>query len=108
MTTKITALETKVLRNIALNQYQPTNGSEPELFDDTSAVWSSCLDCGPEHIESSSIPGVMSSLSKKGLVVCSGSLKAADATVTLTRKGWDAYVEIRKARALVTSGAVAR
>jgi hypothetical protein len=63
-----TQLEAQMLRNIALNEFAPGNGRPPETFEECGTVWSDCLDCGPEKIPSKSIPGIVASLVKKGLV----------------------------------------
>jgi hypothetical protein len=86
---KLTELEAKLLRNIALNDYQPLNGGEPKLFSQTSAVWSNCLDCGPETIAKKSIPGIVASLVKKGLVWTMDA--GTDSTIALTEAGFNAY-----------------
>lgn len=92
----LTALETKLLRNIALNEYAPGNGAEPASHADCGAVWSNCLDCGPETIAPTSIPGVVASLVKKGLVWQEGS--GREAVVALTSAGFDAYRASREGR----------
>ena len=92
----LTPNETKMLRNIVLNDYQSLNGAEPASYDEVGGVWSNCLDCGPENIPASSRSGVVASLVKKGLAVVDG--RGDDATVGLTRAGYDAYVATRGAR----------
>ncbi len=86
---RITELERKLLRNIAENEYAPLNGGAPEKYDDTGAVWSNSLECGPESIKKQQVAGVVSSLLRKGLVHQEGA--GRDATVSLTREGFQAY-----------------
>lgn len=102
MNMKLTDLETKMLRNIALNDYAPGNGAEPETFADTGGVWSNCLDCGPDVVTPKSRPGVIASLVKKGLIWQEG--KGSEAVIALTRKGYDAYAATRGARNAATKG----
>lgn len=83
---KTTDLEAKLLRNIALNEFAPSNGATPETFEECGTVWSDCLDCGPEKIPSRSIPGLVASLVKKGLV---GSDRVDGCW--LTRDGFEAF-----------------
>lgn len=84
MSANVTHLERLVLVNIAENEYAPGNGMRPERADDATC-WSDSIDCGPNTIAASSIPGVVSSLSKKGLVLAGGE------GVTLTEAGFEAY-----------------
>ena len=84
--TNTTANEATILRSIARNEFSPGNGAEPESFADCGPVWSNCLDGIPAR----AIPGVVASLSKKGLVLCSGG-RADEATVALTQAGFEAY-----------------
>lgn len=71
---KTTKLEAIVLHHIAYNLFQPGNGRRPEKFSDTSAVWSNTItdSNSTEVIRDTSLPGVVSSLSRKGLVVSDG------------------------------------
>lgn len=89
--TKTTVLEMMVLDNIALNSYQPTNYGKPETFDDTSDIWSwgnLILDSSAaEKPALKSLPGIVSSLSKKGLVSI-GRGTGKDATIRLTETGF--------------------
>lgn len=82
---QITDMERKLLTNIARNEYTPVNGAEPATNDDVYAVWSNCLDCGPHKIAATSIPGILSSLVKKGLADSDGE------QVSLTDAGFAAY-----------------
>lgn len=62
----LTNLEKAVVTNILRGDYAPGGGQ-------VSPVWSSGLDCGPGKIDSKSIPGVVGSLSKKGLLATDGT-----------------------------------
>lgn len=86
-TTNLTANEAAVLHNIATNDFAPLNGDRPTTFAETGPVWSNCLGGVP----SGSIPGVVASLSKKGLVTCSGG-RGDEATVSLTEEGFAAWL----------------
>lgn len=69
-TTKLTALETAALKNLATSDYgNPT--------------WQWCATGG--IVTKSAAGGVVSSLVKKGLVVCQG--RGDDATITITAAG---------------------
>jgi hypothetical protein len=81
----LTELELRLLQNIALNDFQSCNGSEPPNFEACDPVWSNCLDCGPNDLRPRSIPGLVASLSKKGLIQTDGEC------VSLTRDGFAAY-----------------
>lgn len=80
----LTEKECKMLQNIAENDY--ADG------DPTACVWADCLDCGPNYIPLTSIPGLVASLSKKMLVNV-GDLRqpARDRGVQLTEEGLKAY-----------------
>lgn len=80
----ITDNEAKMIENIALNEYTPLNGGTPESADDT-VCWADCLECGPNHFNSTSIPGIVSSLVKKELVWTDGE------QIQLTEKGFSVF-----------------
>jgi hypothetical protein len=86
----ITSNERAVLKAIARSEYQPVNGSEPAAFADTSAVWTRYLDDG---LTPRSRPGVVASLSKKGLVWTNGN--GRDAEIGLTELGFSIYKAVR-------------
>jgi hypothetical protein len=73
------------LVNIARNLMTPVNGAEPATLDDAGSVWSNCLDQGPETIKPTSVPGLVASLTKKGLATANGE------SVGLTAAGLAAY-----------------
>ncbi len=73
----LTPRERSVLLAVRDSEYH--DGRDPV----GSQVWSNCLSA--EGIEPSSLPGVVSSLSKKGLVLCQGNRN--DSTVELTAEG---------------------
>jgi hypothetical protein len=91
--TNLTTLEIAVLDCIARNTYQPVNGDVPDTFEDTSSIWSRLiLDSSSTYvgtIRPRSLPGVVASLSKKGLVTTYEDGK--DSTVALTRAGFEAW-----------------
>jgi hypothetical protein len=82
---KLTRGERQLLVNIARNLMTPVNGAEPATLDDAGNVWSNCLDQGPETIASTSLPGLVASLTKKGLATTNGE------SVGLTTLGLAAY-----------------
>ena len=79
----ITDNEAALIENIALNDYQ--DGAAPS---DRYQVWCDSLDCGPNEIPLTSIPGITSSLVKKGLVITNGE------TISLTNAGVKAFDEL--------------
>jgi hypothetical protein len=82
---KLTRGERKLLVNIARNLMTPVNGAEPATLDEAGSVWRDCLDQGPETIASTSLPGLVASLTKKGLATTNGE------SVGLTPLGLAAY-----------------
>jgi hypothetical protein len=82
---KLTRGERKLLVNIARNLMTPVNGAEPTTLDEAGSVWSNCLDQGPETIKPASLPGLVASLTKKGLASSNGE------SVGLTPAGFAAY-----------------
>lgn len=95
---KITTNEAHVLNLIAHNLYQPTNGGRPETFEDTASIWSHSIDHATIacQIARRSLPGVVASLSKKGLVRCGsvGDVFSISDTVALTRAGFAAWESV--------------
>lgn len=85
---KITEKERQMIFNIGKNCY--TDG------DPGAEVWADCLwDNGPYSMEPTSVPGIVGSLVKKGLVH-SGGERAEDACVQLTEKGLELFYELEK------------
>jgi hypothetical protein len=89
-----TDLECQMIDRIVHDLYQPSNGGEPESFDELSEIWAECL------LESKADGGVISSLCQKGLATHSGYIAGRmngrvrnEATVRLTQAGWNVYVE---------------
>ena len=82
---KLTRGERKLLVNIARNLMTPVNGAEPATLDEAGSVWSNCLDQGPETIKPASLPGLVASLTKKGLATANGE------SVGLTPLGFAAW-----------------
>jgi hypothetical protein len=64
---KLTRGERQLVVNIARNLMTPVNGAEPRTLDEAGSVWRDCLDQGPEIIKPTSLPGLVASLTKKGL-----------------------------------------
>lgn len=91
---QITELEANLIDRIVHDQYQPTNGGEPEGFNEISSIWA--IYC----LESKADGGVFASLVKKGLAGHSGFVlgklngkRHNEATIRLTQAGWDVYVK---------------
>jgi hypothetical protein len=107
---KLTNNERIALNMIALNDYQQSNGSRPESFDETTPVWSNCLDCNSstEQLRGRTLSATCASLAKKGLVETyddtrkrgrtrrvAGNLFSTqpdESTIALTRAGYDAWL----------------
>lgn len=87
--TTLTDKEVQVLTNIVLNEYQPMNGGEPDTYADIDVIWNDTLNDGPFDLICSSIPGVVGSLSKKGLVRVNGDC------IYLTAQGFSAYKHLQ-------------
>ena len=85
---KLTRGERKLLVNIARNLMTPVNGAEPATLDEAGSVWRDCLDQGPETITPTSLPGLVASLTRKGLATTNGE------SVGLTPAGFAAYQSV--------------
>lgn len=85
---KLTDKEKQVLENIARNDYTTGNGAEPEKREDTYC-WADCVDCGPFNVPRKSIPGIIGSLVKKGLVLTDGEC------IELSDSGFQAYKSLK-------------
>lgn len=81
--TKLTPKELKVLQAIVKSEYN----SDSSL---TATVWTFTIGQNSDLIPKS-IPGIVCSLVKKGLVTIGGF--GTEATITMTKTGADAYVE---------------
>lgn len=81
---KVTAGESRLLTNIARNLMTGLNGAEPTCAADT-ACWANQLNDGPHRIPERSLPGLMTSLVKKGLATTNGE------GCELTEAGFVAY-----------------
>jgi hypothetical protein len=85
------------LNMIALNLYQPENGAYPTSFDDTSAVWSNCLDStnATETLTGRTLSATCASLAKKGLVTTYNEPRRRGEprqdTITMTADGYAAW-----------------
>jgi DNA-binding PadR family transcriptional regulator len=82
----ITELEKDVMIAIAENQYADSPDSE---------IWSFAIDFHTKITKKEQISGVVSSLVKKGLAVCS-SEHGNDDTVRLTTKGVKEYNKLKE------------
>ena len=92
----ITANETAVLDCIARNLYQPSNGGVPDSYDDTAPIWTWMLlsDTTSTYtgtVKLKSLPGIVASLSKKGLVHVADGRNRKEDTVALTVSGFAAW-----------------
>jgi hypothetical protein len=85
---KITDKERMVLENIARNDYTTLNGAEPECVRDTMC-WSDCVSDGPNNVPAKSIPGIIGSLVKKGLVITDGEC------IELSKDGFNLYKSLK-------------
>lgn len=82
---KVTDLEKKILENIARNYMTQANGAMPKDATETEC-WVDCIcDQGRHQIEPRQIPGVVSSLVKKGLAWTDGTVCG------LTTSGLETY-----------------
>jgi len=98
MTTKvnITDLEEDVLLNgLYASEYNDVTvgnleswGTEYGSRGNVICVWSDCIEYNCEQVGKNQISGVLSSLSKKGLVICEGE------TVEVTKEGWEAITSL--------------
>lgn len=89
---RLTANEKSVLNHLARNSYTPVNYGVPVTFEDTGVgVWThSILDSSaPEVIKPRSLPGIVSSLVKKGLVSTVDDGK--DSVTGMTEAGFNAW-----------------
>lgn len=91
----ITPLEAAVLDHIVRNTYQPQNGARPDSFEDLGAVWSELIfDSSATTktvVNPRSLPGICSSLVKKGLATCTDS-GSKEAAIGLTQAGYQAWL----------------
>ena len=83
-----TELQQWMLARIAENEFQPTNGREPETFDDTDWVWTVMI------IENQQDKGIFTSLLNAGLAEHNGHHNSTDSAVRLTKAGFEAYKAI--------------
>lgn len=86
-----TELQTKMIRKIALNEFQPNlNGAMPSEFSQLDWVWAD------EVIENAADKGTFTSLINAGLAEHDGN-EGRDACVRLTQSGYAAFVSSRHA-----------
>lgn len=98
----VTINEAMVLDCLAMNCYGDQNYSRPyeDRYENYGATWShSILDTGSKFkdvVKPKSLPGIVASLSKKGLVDVTPDSGHGnhDASVGLTRKGFDKWLEL--------------
>jgi hypothetical protein len=101
----ITNNERIALNMLALNLYNPANGSRPESFDEIGDVWSNCLDShtSPEELTGRTLSATCASLAKKGLVrtyddkrpkgrTFRGLASPNESTIGLTEAGYEAWL----------------
>jgi hypothetical protein len=83
---KLTQKEKRMIVNVGGNEFT----SEPG-----DSVWADCLSNGPygEFVPKTSFGGIISSLSRKGMILSCGS--GRNATVQLTKLGLEVYHGIR-------------
>jgi len=94
MAYRITALELAVLDHVALNSYQPTNYGRPDAYSDTGSIWSASItdSSSKRFVAPKQLPGVVSSLVKKGLVRTGGAGTQQDpGTLTMTESGFETW-----------------
>jgi len=95
----ITPLETAVLDCIARNLYQESNGGVPDSYAETGAIWTwgiltDTTSTYAGTVAKRSLPGVIASLVKKGLVNSYQDACRRDDTVCLTEDGfkvWESF-----------------
>lgn len=90
----ITVNEAAVLRSIATNCYNVMNYGIPSCYEEANQeIWTDLINDAefPSGIEGKALSGVCSSLVKKGLMMSYTGFEKNDATVMLTREGFDAY-----------------
>lgn len=83
-----TPLQNKMLKNIALSEFQPLNGREPESFQDTDWVWAEMI------IETQQDKGTFASLVNAGLAEHNGA-DDEEACIRLTEAGFNAYKSLK-------------
>lgn len=84
-----TDLEILMLNSVARNCFQPVNYDIPTKYEETSMIWTNCLDDSRFVVPAKSRPGVMSSLVKKGLMKC--EVPGPEQCCRLTEEGFNAY-----------------
>ena len=84
----LTALQTKMINDIARSEFTVVNGAVPSCLDDVGKVWTDCI------IETKADRGVWTSLLNAGLICGSGG---RDGGTGFTQAGWEAYQTIAKA-----------
>lgn len=84
--TNLTALEIEVLGAIANNDFMDGLTGADAIGKE---IWSDCINQKQSIVTNAQLPGVVSSLSKKGLIKCAGS--ARDATIWMTAQGVEAF-----------------
>lgn len=95
----LTDKELYIIEAIVSNEFCDNNNSLPsylETYDDaycSGGCWADTIELNAaengEKVTGKAISGVVASLNKKGYVYSYGS--GPDATVTVTKQGWEAY-----------------
>ena len=98
--TNLTSYETTVLRAIAQHEMNSLNGDTPESHEDVATYcWAddftgdnaSCELQGPDVLTVPQVKGVLSSLSKKGLIHIVEGTKHDEPEVSFTETGFEAF-----------------
>lgn len=76
----------EMLMSIVLDEFQPTNGKEPETYADTDWVWADNI------IQSAEDRGTFTSLVNAGFAV-HNQLTGRESCVRITEAGFNAYKE---------------
>ena len=92
----ITANEAAVLRSIATNCYNVMNYGVPSCYEEANQeIWTNLLNDAefPSGLEGKTLSGVCGSLAKKGLTKSFTGFEAGEATIMMTKEGYDAMTE---------------
>ena len=92
----ITPNEAAVLRAIATNCFNVLNYGAPTCYEEANQeIWTDLINDAeyPSGITGKTLSGVCGSLAKKGLIQSFTGFEAGEATIMMTREGFDAYQE---------------
>lgn len=102
--TNLTSFETTVLRAIAQHEMNSLNGDEPQDYtdvhtycwaDDFTGNCPSCALQGPDVLSVNQVKGVLSSLSKKGLIHIYEGDRFNEPEVSFTEEGFEAFTTVK-------------